>query len=67
MASLDRLEELLAASARTLDDAAHEIRDLNFNKQMNIRRIGELIAEISLLRNEIYLQRPDLKPDYLKS
>lgn len=65
MASHERLEKFLADASRSLNKAACELRDLDFRKDVNIRRIGELITGISLIRNEVYDVRPDLRPGYL--
>ncbi len=66
MASIDRLDKLLARAGRLLDEAAGEIRDLRLNSTKNIRKIGEVLAAISEIRLEIYKQRPDLTPSYLR-
>jgi len=66
MASLDHLEELLMRAGKLLDEAAREIRDLQFNASTNIKVIGEAMCKIFDVRGEIYELRPDLKPDYLK-
>lgn len=65
MASLDHLEDVLLRAAKLLDEAAREIRDLQFNANANIRVIGEAMGKIFDVRGEIYEARPDLKPDYL--
>ena len=66
MASLDRLEELLVQAGKLLDEAANEIRDLDFSASSNISAIGEALGKIFDVRGKIYLLRPDLRPDYLK-
>ena len=63
--SLDRLNRQLTKSARTLDDSARLIRDLDFGKE-NIGRIAEALVQIFEIQNQIYEQRPDLTPEHLK-
>ncbi len=67
MGTLGELESALASAAEQLDQAARMVKDLELNSELNIRKIGELIVEISLLRQHIYLRDPSLKPGYLSS
>lgn len=66
MASLEYLNKLLTESSESLDVAAREIRDLQLNPEQNIKVIGEILMKIFEIRLQIYKQRPDLAPDYLK-
>jgi DNA-binding ferritin-like protein len=66
MATYEKLEELLAGASRLLDQAAEQVRDLGLHPDRNIRKIGEAIVLTSEIRKEVYDQRPDLMPDYLK-
>ncbi len=66
MASLDSLNDLLTEAARLLDEASSQVRDLQLNPEQNIRKIGEALANISEVRLQVYAQRPDLAPEYLK-
>jgi len=66
MASLEELESLLADVSLRLDRAAEQVRDLGLQPAKNIRKIGEAIALTVEVRSDVYLQRPDLTPDYLK-
>jgi hypothetical protein len=64
--SLDRLDWLLAVAAKVADRAAKEVRDVDLNRQVNIRRVGEALGHLFEIRNEIYRERPDLMPEFLK-
>ncbi len=63
--NLDNLNAMLTKTSTELDEAASMIRDLSLNNEVNIQRIGEALVNIYDIQNEIYLIRPDLKPDYL--
>jgi hypothetical protein len=65
MPSFDRLAELLMRATKLLDEAAREVRDLQFNASANVRVIGEAMCKIFDVCGAIYEVRPDLKPDYL--
>ena len=65
-AALKRLNERLTESAKLLDKAAMEVRDLKLNSKYNIRKIGEALANIFEIQMQIYKQQPNLRPDYLK-
>lgn len=66
MADFGRLDGLLQGAAKLLDLAATEICDLGFDKETNIRKVGQVLAEIFELQIEIYERRPDLRPDHLE-
>jgi hypothetical protein len=66
MASLEHLNELLAKSGELLDQAANEVRDLQLNPDQNVRKLGEVLVSIFEIRLQVFEQRPDLEPDYLK-
>jgi hypothetical protein len=63
MASLETINEKLTVAAKSLDQAAEEIRDLPLDaSKHNIRAIGEALANIFQIQHEIYRLRPELKP-----
>ncbi len=64
--SLDSLNSKLGEAAKLLDECAHRIRDLDLDPKANIRRIGEALANVFEIQNQIYERRPDLTPNYLK-
>lgn len=66
MSSLDSLNTLLSDAGTLLDQASSEIRDTKLNPEQNIGRIGAALMKIFEVRMEIYQQRPDLSPEYLK-
>jgi hypothetical protein len=66
MASYEEIERLLEEASRLLDAAAHQVRDLELDPKRNVRRIAEAITLACEIRSEVYLKRPDLKPEYLK-
>jgi hypothetical protein len=66
MASWEELENLLREASNLLDKAAAEILDLGLDPERNVRRIGEAIVLAAEIRNEIYIHRQDLMPEYLR-
>lgn len=66
MASLKHLDRMLRQATELLNTAAAQIRDLEVNSQINIRRIGEALTLIFEIQNEIYAYRPGLTPKFLK-
>ena len=64
--SLDRLDWLLAVAAKLADRAAKEVRDVDLNREVNIRRVGEALGKLFAIRSEIYEKRPDLLPEFVK-
>ncbi|SEF23079.1 hypothetical protein ABL840_00535 [Variovorax sp. NFACC27] len=68
MASPESIHQLLTVAARLLDSAASEIRDAKLEPvRENIGQIGEILARIFEIEQQIYLLRPELKPAYLNS
>lgn len=66
-ASLDLLDKNLRQAAKLLDACADQLRDLQLNSDQNIERIGQTIATIFEIQQDIYAQRPQLTPPYLKT
>lgn len=67
MDQLDSIHKKLLEASSLLDVSAEEIRDADFNKSINIKRIGTALTYIFEIQHEIYKVRPDLKPDFLKT
>ncbi len=65
--TLDYLNSLLDRSAKTLDRCAGLIRDIEDFPSSNIRHIGEALASVFEIHRDIYQQRPDLTPEFLKA
>jgi len=70
MAKLDNIHAKLIEASRLLDEAAREMRETNGKSGgMPIEQVGKIgaaIAEVMLVRHQIYVLRPDLMPGYLK-
>ena len=66
MAKLDNIHAKLIDAARLLDEAAREMRDGTGMPPEQVAKIGAAMAEVMLVRHQIYLLRPDLMPAYLK-
>jgi hypothetical protein len=67
MADLKYLDELLSSAAGILDTAATEIRDVSLSPtQENILRIGQALALVFDIQQQIYKVDPKLEPEYLK-
>jgi len=70
MAKLDNIHAKLIEASRLLDEAAREMRDPQGKSggmpREQVSKIGTAIAEVMLVRHQIYLLRPDLMPGYLK-
>ena len=66
MAKLDNIHAKLIEAAKLLDDAAREMRDGTGMPPEQVAKIGAAMAEVMLVRHQIYLLRPDLMPSYLK-
>jgi len=64
--SLERLNRQLQMCSRMLDECAGLVRDLELNPKENIKKIGEALFSIFAITDNIYKQRPDLTPKYLK-
>ncbi len=63
---LEGIDSDLRRAGKILDQVAHKLRDADFDRGQNIRRIGEALVKIFEIQNQIYGVRPDLKPDFLK-
>ena len=66
MAKLDNIHAKLLEASRLLDQAAREMREGTGMSAEPVGKIGTAIAEVMLVRHQIYLLRPDLMPGYLK-
>ncbi|MFN0162604.1 MAG: hypothetical protein ACKVQQ_15335 [Burkholderiales bacterium] len=66
MAKLDDIHGKLIEAARLLDSAAREMRDGTGMPAEQIAKIGAAMAEVMMVRHQIYILRPDLMPGYLK-
>ena len=66
MAKLDNIHAKLIDAARLLDEAAREMRDGTGMPVEQVAKIGAAMAEVMLVRHQIYILRPDLMPGYLK-
>ncbi len=70
MARLDDIHAKLIEASRLLDEAAREMREPQEKSgsmpREQISKIGAAIAEVMLVRHQIYISRPDLMPGYLK-
>ena len=66
MAKLDNIHAKLIEASRLLDQAAQEMRDGTGMPVEQVGKIGTAMAEVMLVRHQIYLLRPDLMPGYLK-
>ncbi len=65
--TLDYLNILLERSVKTLDRCAGLIRDIEDFPNSNIRHIGEALMHITEIHINIWKQRPDLRPEFLKA
>ena len=66
MAKLDTIHSKLIDASKLLDEAARDMRDGTGMPSEQVARIGSAMAELMLVRHQIYLLRPDLMPAYLK-
>jgi len=66
MAKLDNIHAKLIEAARLLDAAAQEMRDGTGMPSEQVAKIGSAMAEVMLVRHQIYILRPDLMPGYLR-
>ena len=67
MAKLDNIHAKLLEAASLLDDAAREMRDGTGMPPEYVAKIGAAMAEVMMVRHQIYLLRPDLMPGYLRA
>ena len=66
MAKLDNIHAKLTAASKLLDEAAEDMREGSGMQSEQVARIGTAMAELMLVRHQIYMLRPDLMPAYLK-
>ena len=66
MDKLDNIHTKLIDAAKLLDEAAREMRDGTGMPPEQIAKIGAAMAEVMMVRHQIYVLRPDLMPSYLK-
>ncbi|HEY4372348.1 MAG TPA: hypothetical protein VGN52_10510 [Burkholderiales bacterium] len=70
MPKLDAIHAKLLEASRLLDEAAREMRELNGEggrlARGQVSKIGAAMAEVMLVRHQIYVLRPDLMPGYLQ-
>ncbi|CAN0505311.1 unnamed protein product [Phaeothamnion confervicola] len=66
MAKLDNIHTKLIEASKLLDEAAREMRDGSGMPSEQVAKVGTAIAEVMLVRHQIYILRPDLMPGYLK-
>ena len=66
MAKLDTIHAKLLDASKLLDEAARDMRDGTGMPSEQVARIGSAMAELMLVRHQIYVLRPDLMPAYLK-
>ncbi len=66
MAKLDNIHSKLIEASKLLDEAAREMRDGTGMPPEQVAKVGAAIAEVMLVRHQIYILRPDLMPGYLK-
>ncbi len=67
MAKLDSIHTKLLQAASLLDEAARDMRDGTRMPPEYIAKIGAAMAEVMMVRHQIYVLRPDLMPAYLRS
>jgi hypothetical protein len=65
--TLGRINKRLTGATRQLNQAARDIRDAKFQPQRSILKIGEALAIVFDIQNEIYRERPDLLPKYMRN
>ena len=66
MAKLDNIHGKLLQAASLLDEAAREMRDGTGMPPECVAKIGAAMAEVMMVRHQIYVLRPDLMPGYLR-
>jgi hypothetical protein len=62
---LDHLHAQLMGAVELLDLSCDFIPE-DMNRTENIRRIGEALAKIFQVADDLYLRRPDLLPPFLR-
>ncbi len=63
--TLALLDQDLTLASRVLDNCAGLFRDLDLDP-VNVRTIADCLASISDVHWQIYQERPDLVPDFLR-
>ncbi len=63
---LDSIHSKLTQASALLDQAAREIREGTGMGDEAIAQVGKAMAEITFIRHQIYMLRPDLMPSYLR-
>ena len=66
MAKLDNIHSKLLQAAALLDEAAREMREGTGMPPEYVAKIGAAMAEVMMVRHQIYVLRPDLMPSYLR-
>lgn len=66
MAKLDNIHGKLLQAAALLDEAARELREGTGMPPESVAKIGAAMAEVMMVRHQIYVLRPDLMPAYLR-
>ncbi|MBL8382814.1 MAG: hypothetical protein JNM90_07065 [Burkholderiales bacterium] len=66
MAKLDDIHAKLIEASRLLDEAARDMREGTGMPPEQVAKIGSAMAEVMLVRHQIYVLRPDLMPGYLR-
>jgi hypothetical protein len=60
------LDKQLTAAAEILAGSTKYIKELDFRRRENIRLVGEALAHIFTILDQIYEERPDLMPRHLR-
>jgi hypothetical protein len=60
------LNNHLAAAARELGATTEPIRRLDLNPEVNCRKLAEALGNVFEIMRDVYEQRPDLMPDYMR-
>lgn len=64
--NLEKLDMQLTAAAEILASSTKYIKELDLRRRENIRLIGEALAHIFDILDQIYEERPDLMPQHLR-
>ena len=64
--ALGRLNEKLETASKVLDDCAGLVVDLELEPKTHLRAIGSCLATIFEVQDQIYSERPDLIPEFLR-
>lgn len=66
MASLEHIDLLLGEAIERILEASDEIKETkNLDQREHLKRTGRIIAEIWVIREEIYKINPNLRRDFL--